>query len=117
MTERAYFSVSLAAVLAAVIAGGVATVARADLIVNDDQVSVLQSDIARPSPGMTMQKVEQKFGAPAERHAAVGAPPITRWDYQNFSVFFENDRVIHAVVTTDEVAAPASEPASSAPAN
>jgi hypothetical protein len=32
----------------------------------------------------------------------VGAPPITRWDYPNFSVFFEGDRVIHAVVTTGE---------------
>jgi len=34
---------------------------------------------------------------PAERHEAVGQPPITRWDYPTFSVYFENDRVIHAV--------------------
>src|SRR5580704_13430599 len=99
MTEKHSFSMSLAIVLAGVVVGSVVSVARADLIVNDDQVSVIQSDIARPSPGMTMQKVEQKFGAPAERHAAVGTPPITRWVYQSFSVFFENDRVIHAVVT------------------
>jgi hypothetical protein len=115
MTERASFPLSLAAGLAAVVAtmavDGIVSVARADLIVNDDQVSVLPSDLARPSPGMTMQKVEEKFGAPAERHSAVGAPPITRWDYQNFSVFFENDRVIHAVVTGDTASQPASEPA------
>jgi hypothetical protein len=30
----------------------------------------------------------------------VGAPPITRWDYAGFSVFFEHDRVIDAVVTS-----------------
>jgi hypothetical protein len=115
VTEKASFSVSLAVGLAAVIAGSLISVARADLIVSDDQVSVIPSDVARPSPGMTMQKVEQKYGAPAERHAAVGTPPITRWDYQNFAVFFENDRVIHAVVTAD-AAMPAAEP-TSAPAN
>lgn len=99
MTEKSPFPL-LALGLAAVLASGVVSVARADLIVNDDQVTVIPSDLARPSPGMTMQKVEEKFGAPAGRHDAVGAPPITRWDYPNFSVFFEHDRVIHAVVTS-----------------
>ena len=47
---------------------------------------------------MTMKTVEAKFGAPQERHPAVGKPPITRWDYPGFSVFFENEHVIHAVV-------------------
>jgi hypothetical protein len=47
-----------------------------------------------------MTTVEQKFGAPVTRHPTVGAPPITRWDYAGFSVFFERDRVIHAVVTS-----------------
>jgi hypothetical protein len=43
--------------------------------------------------------VEKQFGAPAEKHPTVGKPPITRWDYPNFSVFFEGDRVIDSVVT------------------
>jgi hypothetical protein len=47
---------------------------------------------------MTMQAVEKKFGAPAARHEAVGEPPISRWDYHGYTVFFEKDRVIHAVV-------------------
>jgi hypothetical protein len=47
--------------------------------------------------------VEARFGAPAKRFAPVGGgkpehPPITRWDYADFSVFFERDRVIDAVV-------------------
>jgi len=46
-----------------------------------------------------MSAVEKRFGAPTSRHPAVGQPPITRWDYPGFSVFFEYDRVIHAVVT------------------
>ena len=54
--------------------------------------------------GATMEQVEKQFGAPANRHAAVGGgsqqqPPITRWDYSGFSVFFEHDRVIDSVVT------------------
>ena len=51
----------------------------------------------RPKSGMTMANVEKTYGMPAERHEAVGQPPITRWDYPTFSVYFENDRVIHAV--------------------
>jgi hypothetical protein len=46
-----------------------------------------------------MGEVEKHFGAPLTRHPTVGQPPITRWDYNAFSVFFEHDRVIHAVVT------------------
>jgi hypothetical protein len=59
---------------------------------------VRESDLPRPGRGMTMHAVEAKFGAPAARHEAVGEPPISRWDYPGFRVFFERDRVIHAVV-------------------
>jgi hypothetical protein len=46
-----------------------------------------------------MKTVEKQFGAPTTRHPTVGKPPITRWDYPNFSVFFEGDRVIDSVAT------------------
>ena len=52
----------------------------------------------RPSRGSSISPVEARFGAPATRHAAVGDPPITRWDYAQFSVFFEYDKVLHAVL-------------------
>jgi hypothetical protein len=45
-----------------------------------------------------MATVESRYGAPTNRHAAVGNPPITRWDYPQFSVYFENDRVLHSVI-------------------
>ena len=51
-----------------------------------------------PHRGSTMTQVESQYGAPTNRHAAVGTPPITRWDYPQFSVYFENDRVLHAVL-------------------
>jgi hypothetical protein len=56
------------------------------------------SDGSRPARGMTAAIVESRFGAPEAKVAPVGDPPIPRWEYQNFVVFFEYDRVIHAVV-------------------
>jgi hypothetical protein len=45
-----------------------------------------------------MESVKAKFGAPLQEEPAVGTPPITRWDYAGYSVFFENDKVLHSVV-------------------
>jgi hypothetical protein len=50
-----------------------------------------------PARGLTMGQVERQFGAPAERFAAVGQPPITRWVYPSMIVYFEYDHVVHAV--------------------
>ena len=71
--------------------------AAAETLVINDELAVAPTDVVRPARGSTMQAVEAKFGAPQARHDAVGKPPITRWDYPGFSVFFENQRVIHAV--------------------
>ncbi len=79
-----------------VLAGGTAA---GETISVGDSVAIRESAVQRPGRGQTMQAVESRFGQPASRHAAVGQPPITRWDYADFSVFFENDRVIHAVAT------------------
>jgi hypothetical protein len=81
----------------------------AETLVVDDQVQVRRSSVDRPARGATMSAVEQKFGAPAQKHAAVGGcgnaspcktPPITRWDYPGFSVIFENEHVVEAVATS-----------------
>ena len=50
-----------------------------------------------PTRGMTMAQVEARFGAPAQRYDAVGRPPITRWVYPGFVVFYEYQHVVHAV--------------------
>jgi len=54
--------------------------------------------IYRPSRGMTMDTVKATFGMPDAEHAAVGEPPITRWDYPNYTVFFEHQYVLNSVV-------------------
>jgi hypothetical protein len=89
-------------ILAALLIGGaLAGSALAEtVVVNNDQIEVLPSQVDRPKRGTTMDEVEKHFGAPVNRHPTVGAPPITRWDYSAFSVFFEKDRVIDAVVTS-----------------
>ena len=50
-----------------------------------------------PRSGATMERVEERFGQPDERRPAVGDPPITRWDYEGYSVYFEHDRVLRTV--------------------
>jgi len=57
---------------------------------------------APPERGVRMQAVQAAYGEPAERHETIGNPPISRWDYPGFIVFFENDRVIHAVRRSTE---------------
>jgi hypothetical protein len=42
--------------------------------------------------------VSSKFGAPTAKIPAVGKPPISRWKYPGFVVYFESDYVIHSVV-------------------
>jgi hypothetical protein len=56
-----------------------------------------------PVRGSGQGAVLKAFGEPAMRHAPVGGgsaeqPPITRWDYSGFSVFFENSHVVDVVV-------------------
>jgi hypothetical protein len=53
---------------------------------------------AFPKRGSSKAQVSAAYGAPSTKHAAVGKPPITRWDYPAFSVYFEYDHVIDAVV-------------------
>lgn len=51
-----------------------------------------------PHRGMTANGVLNAYGEPLTRIPAVGEPPIGRWEYAEFVVYFENDRVLHAVV-------------------
>lgn len=78
--------------------GALAPAAHAELLIVDGQVKVRSVDGPTPARGMSMRAVEERFGVPQNRAAAVGQPPITRWDYPGFSVYFENDRVLHTVV-------------------
>jgi hypothetical protein len=62
--------------LATVLASGLAA---AETIAVDNGIAVKESEVAIP---------------------AVGRPPISRWEYPGFIVYFEHEHVIHAVVAS-----------------
>ena len=53
-----------------------------------------------PGRGLSMESVEEQFGSPARVLEAIGDPPITRWVYPDFTVYFEHQYVIHPVPRT-----------------
>lgn len=49
-----------------------------------------------PAKGLTQEQVKAQFGEPETVGATVGKPPITRWDYKDYTVVFEGKYVIHS---------------------
>jgi outer membrane protein assembly factor BamE (lipoprotein component of BamABCDE complex) len=94
------------ALISAILAFGLVSVGSADMVAVDNGIAVKPADVATPARGMTMNQVTSKFGAPVNKVAAVGNPPISRWDYTGFVVYFERDYVIHTVATTSSEVAP-----------
>lgn len=54
--------------------------------------------IQLPARGQSQRAVLDRFGLPDEEHPPVGKPPITRWDYREFSVYFESGVVVDSVL-------------------
>jgi len=85
---------------AAIMAGLLgAAASHADTLVLDKTV-VYSGPV--PVRGLSMSDVERRFGAPQDKLPTVGGgkpqhPPINRWRYQGYTVYFERDRVIHSV--------------------
>ncbi|HHL45308.1 MAG TPA: hypothetical protein ENJ24_01910 [Gammaproteobacteria bacterium] len=50
-----------------------------------------------PVRGMSMQQVIKQFGQPLTKLPTIGDPPISRWNYKHYSVYFEGPYVIHSV--------------------
>lgn len=57
----------------------------------------IKANTKGPIRGTSMKTVEAKYGKPLKIHPTKGKPPITRWDYPEFSVYFESNSVIHTV--------------------
>ena len=51
-----------------------------------------------PRNGQSRASVEADFGAPQAINKAVGEPPISSWQYGDYIVYFEYDRVLHSVL-------------------
>ncbi len=62
-----------------------------------DRVEAKQN-MTVPQKSLTMNQVRSQFGEPISEFPAVGDPPITRWEYATFWVFFEYQHVITSVL-------------------
>jgi hypothetical protein len=91
MPKRAFTALALATAL---LLGGVASGETLEM------TGAPQARDAVVSRGLSMSQVEARYGEPARRIGAVGDPPISRWVYPQFVVYFEGQYVIHAVGTS-----------------
>lgn len=71
--------------------------AAADTLLIDGVQAAKATATERPTRGLSMASVEARWGAPVSRSEAVGQPPITRWEYPAFFVYFEHQHVIDSV--------------------
>lgn len=71
---------------------------QADRLLIDTVQETWQASPDAPRTGQTMDQVKARHGDPQQTVAPVGEPPITRWVYNDYTVYFEHDRVLHAVM-------------------
>ncbi|HET6545320.1 MAG TPA: hypothetical protein VFG55_01085 [Rhodanobacteraceae bacterium] len=91
----------LAAASVFAIVGSVVPAVRADTLLMNQVQQEHRRDL--PGRGLTMAQVERRYGAPVEKLPTRGGdtpkhPPINRWRYADYTVYFERNRVIHSVL-------------------
>ena len=83
--------------------------AKADVLLIEE---VRQSErMNLPENGVSKDEVHARFGDPESKRSAVGDPPITRWDYASWSVYFEYELVLFTVLHKGAVIDKKSNPA------
>ena len=86
-----------AIILLALSIGLLGTVSAQNLDMSGAEGSTTFDQAGKPTRGMSQESVQANFGAPQSTVAAIGDPPISRWEYAEFVVFFEHNLVIHSV--------------------
>ena len=95
MKQQTLLSLSLALLLGAALQAEYATAE--DIRIPIGEQAKDQSPIDMPTKGMSKERVKSLFGEPLEDVPAKGQPPISRWKYQEFTVYFDSNTVIHCV--------------------
>ena len=85
----------------AALVGMMSVNAAADVLLIEKVEEAMLRDL--PKNGLSKSQVESRFGQPDSRSAPVGQPPITRWTYDDFNVYFEYDLVIESVLHHDAI--------------
>ena len=57
--------------------------------------------VERPKNGMNKDQVQAQYGEPTGLSDPIGEPPISSWEYEDFIVYFEYDKVLHSVLKRD----------------
>lgn len=68
-----------------------------------------QIPVDMPTKGMSKERVQALFGEPLKEIPAKGQPPISRWKYREFTVYFDSNAVIHCVRNFQPKAKPTKE--------
>lgn len=71
------------------------TQAQQEIIIPIGQQQTAVTDL--PTQGTTAETVLEQFGEPIRVEGPNGKPPITRWYFDSFSVYFESGFVLHSV--------------------
>ena len=98
--KRIIFTLFIMAVFASI---GLAH-ARSDLSSSQSQsFKSLEKSRGLPERGVSQSKVIAKYGQPQSRSGPVGSPPISTWQYPEFTVYFEHNLVITTVSESDSL--------------
>lgn len=95
MIQRKLLSLSLVCVLGFTLQ--VQTSTADDIRIPVGEQAKDQIPVDMPTKGMSKERVKALFGEPLEEIPAKGQPPISRWKYQQFTVYFDSNTVIHCV--------------------
>lgn len=99
---------SAIAAIATLIALLTTTTAGAEVIrIPIGQQAAEKQVLETPRRGATKVQVRARFGEPRQETAAVGNPPISSWEYENYRVYFEGDQVLHSVLKGTATPVPA----------
>lgn len=74
------------------------TPALADVGPESERLTTTTETGRYPARGQRMTDVDLRFGVPRAKLPPVGDPPISRWVYEGFTVYFEREYVIHTVI-------------------
>ncbi len=98
MKKRTMKAVCAATALTALAMGPLPTAVAEEVRVPVMSQAERSAQASLPRTGMSQSSVRNGWGNPRETAGPVGDPPISQWHYEDFVVYFESDRVIHAVL-------------------
>lgn len=76
-----------------------------DVLVEEESIEIplkhkrFNGESGLPPRGMHKNTVKKEYGEPQKQVGPTGKPPISRWMYADFTVYFESGWVIHTVRT------------------